>query len=313
LRLDLLLLVAHHMMSLGGSSHICDEEDAKDVHPAMGALTRAASRAAEELVGYLPHKKMNYVCGPVAGAAARDLMWVLGNISEINPLGVERMVRSLALLQGPLTNLGAASAAAAGDVGHPGALPVGGAAEVAKVYDKARGYYTLVGMPGDELVRMASKTPLRYSVAEWQALLQVRVPGRVVEDNHQQQLFWALDKVYHLSAGQKAVEVLQDIKTSVQVPVQTITGGLAAGLKGGVLQARALLKQAATTVADKATDVSEAARQRMASNANLQQQQTSGGGVPPSVEGSSASMSSASIMSRVQSMARGISSEQQKG
>ena len=40
LRLDLLLLVAHHMMSLGGSSHICDEEDAKDVHPAMGALTR---------------------------------------------------------------------------------------------------------------------------------------------------------------------------------------------------------------------------------------------------------------------------------
>ena len=42
---------------------------------------------------------MNYVCGPVAGAAARDLMWVLGNISEINPLGVERMVRSLALLQ----------------------------------------------------------------------------------------------------------------------------------------------------------------------------------------------------------------------
>ena len=50
---------------------------------------------------------------------------------------------------------------------------MGGAAEVAKVYDKARGYYTLVGMPGDELVRMASKTPLRYSVAEWQALLQV--------------------------------------------------------------------------------------------------------------------------------------------
>jgi hypothetical protein len=40
LRLDLLLLVAHHMLSLGGSSHICDEEDAKDVHPAMGALTR---------------------------------------------------------------------------------------------------------------------------------------------------------------------------------------------------------------------------------------------------------------------------------
>jgi hypothetical protein len=79
------------------------------------------------------------------------------------------------MLQGPLTNLGAASAAAAGDVGHPGALPVGGVAEVAKVYDKARGYYTLVGMPGDELVRMASKTPLRYSVAEWQALLQVKV------------------------------------------------------------------------------------------------------------------------------------------
>jgi hypothetical protein len=37
-------------------------------------------------------------CVPAA-AAARYLMWVLEDIGEMNAMGVERMVRSLALLQ----------------------------------------------------------------------------------------------------------------------------------------------------------------------------------------------------------------------
>jgi hypothetical protein len=38
------------------------------------------------------------VCSSAA-AAARYLMWVLEDIGEMNAMGVERMIRSLALLQ----------------------------------------------------------------------------------------------------------------------------------------------------------------------------------------------------------------------
>jgi hypothetical protein len=45
---------------------------------------------------------------------------------------------------------------------------------VLRVYDRAKAYYTLVGLPVSEVVALAGDKPGRYSVAEWQALLQVR-------------------------------------------------------------------------------------------------------------------------------------------
>ena len=45
-RLDLLLLAAHHAASLARSSHLCEPDEVAAVHPAVGALTRAAGRAA---------------------------------------------------------------------------------------------------------------------------------------------------------------------------------------------------------------------------------------------------------------------------
>jgi hypothetical protein len=54
----------------------------------------------------------------------------------------------------------------------------GGAAEVSRAYDRAKQYYTLVGLPADEVVRLAGDRPGRFSVAEWEALLLVsRVYG----------------------------------------------------------------------------------------------------------------------------------------
>lgn len=49
----------------------------------------------------------------------------------------------------------------------------GGAAEVHRAYDKAKQYYTLAGLPVDEVVRLAADRPGRFTVAEWEALLLV--------------------------------------------------------------------------------------------------------------------------------------------
>ena len=40
LRLDVQLLAAHHLHELAVSSHLCEEEDVKEMHPAIGALAR---------------------------------------------------------------------------------------------------------------------------------------------------------------------------------------------------------------------------------------------------------------------------------
>jgi hypothetical protein len=44
LRLDAQLLVAYHLHELAVSSHLCEEEDVKELHPAIGALARWGAR-----------------------------------------------------------------------------------------------------------------------------------------------------------------------------------------------------------------------------------------------------------------------------
>ena len=48
-------------------------------------------------------------------------------------------------------------------------------ADVMRAYDRAKAFYTLVGLPAVEAVLLASEKPGRYSVAEWGSLLQVTI------------------------------------------------------------------------------------------------------------------------------------------
>jgi hypothetical protein len=49
------------------------------VHPCIGALSRIAGRASEEVWGHMGPRKSAYVCGPVAGAGTDlgTLLWSL--------------------------------------------------------------------------------------------------------------------------------------------------------------------------------------------------------------------------------------------
>ncbi|KAI8462821.1 MAG: hypothetical protein J3K34DRAFT_527482 [Monoraphidium minutum] len=265
IRLDLLLLAAHHLGSLAASSHMCEADDVRQVHPAISALTRSSGRAAEELAPYLGQRKAAYTLGCLAASAARYLMWAAQEIPDMNALGAERLIRTLAVMQGPLMALTATAAGgdaaggapaagasapgggagAAGGGGGGGGGAVGGVAEAVRGYERAKGYYTLITLPCDEVLRLAADKPLRYSVPEWEALLAVRVPGRPASDAQMVALRRVLDKTYNLSAGQKVAAALEEFGSRVQAPVATLADSITAGIKGGMLTARALLKQAA--------------------------------------------------------------------
>ncbi|GIL50763.1 hypothetical protein Vafri_6905, partial [Volvox africanus] len=105
LRLEAMLLVGSHLAPVAATSHVCEEVDSMELHPSLGALTRAALRSSEDLTPFLQPAKRAYVLGPIAVAAARGIMWLLPAIHDISSMGVERMIRALSLLQPPLTSL----------------------------------------------------------------------------------------------------------------------------------------------------------------------------------------------------------------
>jgi hypothetical protein len=49
----------------------------------------------------------------------------------------------------------------------------GPTADIVRAYDRSKSFYTLVGLPASEVVLLAADRPGRYSVAEWESLLQV--------------------------------------------------------------------------------------------------------------------------------------------
>jgi hypothetical protein len=46
--------------------------------------------------------------------------------------------------------------------------------DIVRAYDRSKSFYTLVGLPSSEVVLLAADRPGRYSVEEWESLLQVR-------------------------------------------------------------------------------------------------------------------------------------------
>jgi hypothetical protein len=209
----------------------------------------------------------------------------------MNALGAERLIRTLAVMQGPLMALGAplagsAATTAAGGAAAGPVVPANGVADCVRAYERAKGYYTLVTLPAAEVVRLAVDKPLRYTVAEWEALLEVKVPGRLASDAHLSALRRALDKTYNLSAGQKVAAALEEFGSRMQAPVATLADSITAGIKGGMLQARALLKQAAgatSAAVHQAAEATSAARQQ----AGIIQRAASANSEPDTKEGAS--------------------------
>ncbi|KAK9815816.1 hypothetical protein WJX72_010122 [[Myrmecia] bisecta] len=174
LRLEMHLLLIHYLQELPHSSYVCEEEDTKEVDECIGALSRFATRAEEDLSPYLPPTKRSYVFGSLASAAARMVMWLLPELREMNQHGVARMCRMLAVLQPALSALGAT-----GGFFRP---------EASRQFEKARTYYGLVTYKADDLLKAAAEKPTRFTAAEYTALLQVNFVDRPVTVEQRAQL-----------------------------------------------------------------------------------------------------------------------------
>lgn len=92
LRLDMLLLVVHHLESLPKGRYVCGAAEAPDVDECIGALQRSCTRADDAVAPYLPPQKRAYVFGGMAATAARFAMWLLPDLKVSVRPSLERNV-----------------------------------------------------------------------------------------------------------------------------------------------------------------------------------------------------------------------------
>ncbi|PRW57112.1 exocyst complex component SEC8 [Chlorella sorokiniana] len=196
LRLDLLLLVLHHLQQLPRSSYVCQsEEEAREVDECVAALARLVGRLDDGLEPYLPPHKRSYAFSSLAPAAARMAVWLLPDIPALNHLGVQRMCRMLASLQPALSGVGT--------TGTGSFRP-----EAARAFDRAKLYYTLLTYSAEGLVATVAEKPHRFSGPEYLALLAANVVERPVTVEHRQQLQRVLTEAGRLAkpAGKAALQ-----------------------------------------------------------------------------------------------------------
>ncbi|GAX74536.1 hypothetical protein CEUSTIGMA_g1985.t1 [Chlamydomonas eustigma] len=279
IRLELQLQVVHLLHPLGRASHLCEGDEAKEVHPCIGNLIRVMGRLAEEILPHLSHSRASYVLSGVAPAAARVVMWSLEDVHEMNALGVERMVRTLAVLQPALSTLSPPLSSAAAyaesvskqaeadgeeDILSDSGLSnsnqrsvdsVNGAVSSTRLFEEwamrterlyrhACGYYgMLMGKQATDVLEAAGKHPMRYSYQEWCTLLRTRVHRRLVTVGHLEELQQSLDQAYGLVPQNKLAEAFGTMVNAIQAPAELITDTLTDVIRvgGGALVAGAML------------------------------------------------------------------------
>ena len=179
LRLELLLIAAHHLEALprlaaGGATAAAAEEH-------VASLTRVVTQLDEALAPYLPPDRRMYVFASLPPAVVQISVGMLPQFtSAIDTACVSRVCRVLSALQPVLC--------AAGGVGE-GPLPVGaGMPDPTRQLEKAKMYFSLLLQSPEALISAVAQKPKRFSGEEYSALLNVNVVGRKVTSEHKRQL-----------------------------------------------------------------------------------------------------------------------------
>ncbi len=180
LRLELILLAAHHLEALprlaaGGATATAAEEH-------VASLARVVTQLDEALAPYLPPDRRMYIFGSLPPAVVALSVSMLPQFtSAIDTACVTRVCRVFSALQPVLC--------AAGGVGE-GPLPVVGSGmpDPTRQLEKAKMYYSLLLQSPEALISTVASKPKRFSAEEYSALLNVNVVGRKVTAEHKQQL-----------------------------------------------------------------------------------------------------------------------------
>eukprot|EP00210_Caulerpa_lentillifera_P003256 g3108.t1 len=168
MRLEMITLCIHHLSELSEISHLCDEEEQKEIPAFIGALIKNAARAQEEITPHLSQRKIQYILNILPSACSLMLITALPDFTQINQGGIDRMQRILSFLKPAILSL----------------LGTGAAAEGAKYFDRAEEYFSLLSLSVYDLLNYVRRFPGKFTVREFKALLSVHVPGRRVIDVH---------------------------------------------------------------------------------------------------------------------------------
>ena len=176
LRLELILLAAHHLKALprlaaGGPTAAAAEEQAT-------SLARVVIQLDEALAPYLPPDRRLYVFGSLPPAVVQITVGMLPKFPTIDAACVSRVCRVLSALQPVLCS--------AGGVGETQLGP--GMPDPTRQLEKAKFYYSLLTQTPDIVVATAAAKSRRFSAEEYMALLNAPVPGRRVTAEHKQQM-----------------------------------------------------------------------------------------------------------------------------
>jgi hypothetical protein len=184
LRLDMLLLTVHHMELLPrlapGDRNTADGVSAEE-H--IAALGRVISSLDEALAPYLPPERRMYIFGTIPSLTMQIAVSMLPEFKVIDSGCVSRVCRLLSGLQPML--------GAVGGVSSEVPAPAGGFDPMRQL-EKAKLYYSLLVHTPDSLLAAVELKPQRFSAEEYEALLDVNVPGRVITKEHRQRLHAAL-------------------------------------------------------------------------------------------------------------------------
>lgn len=162
LRLELIALCVHHLSELSEFSHVCDDDDQKDIPAFVGALIRNVARAQEEISPHLTPEKMQYIFNVLPSVCSWTLIALLPTFGEINQTGIDRVHRILAVLKPAVMSL----------LGKTNT-------ERQKLFDHAQSYYALLALNPYDLIDTVRHRPSKFTVRELKAILEVYVPGRL--------------------------------------------------------------------------------------------------------------------------------------
>lgn len=196
LRLDLAVLTVSQLSLLedlcwGGASTDSSVTSRDVEERVVRDLGQVVMQLDEETKYYLPPERRAYVFGSVAPFAMQTAVSLLPRFVErgikFDTRCISRICRALSSLQPSLCSVGSfmgTNLVANGQANYESILK--------RQIEKAKLYYSLLLQPPEELIAAAMAKPHRFSISEYEALLNATVLGRSVTAEHKARLRLAL-------------------------------------------------------------------------------------------------------------------------
>ncbi|CAK9159672.1 unnamed protein product [Ilex paraguariensis] len=162
LRIEMQLETIFHMQEMTSREYL-EDQDAEEPDDFVISLTAQITRRDEEMAPFVAGSKRNYIFGGICSVASNASIKALADMKSINLFGVQQICRNSIALEQALA-----------------AIPSIDSEAVQLRLDRVRTYYELLNMPFEALLAFITEHEHLFTVAEYNNLLKVQVPGREI-------------------------------------------------------------------------------------------------------------------------------------